>query len=239
MTIYTKTMKAMPEEERPCEKCIEQGPEHLTDAELLAVLLRTGRRECSALQLAEEILHLCPFESGLTGLLHLNLRQLRQVRGIGDVKAVQIVCLCELSRRISRREARRKISFDSPSGVAAYYIEALRCEEQEVVCALMLDTKNHRLGEAEIFRGTVNQSLISPRELFLSPFSYHAVSFILVHNHPSGDPSPSREDILVTARIRKAGELLGIRLVDHIIVGDGDYFSFMEHDMLAESDEGL
>uniref|UniRef100_I5AQT4 DNA repair protein radc n=1 Tax=Eubacterium cellulosolvens (strain ATCC 43171 / JCM 9499 / 6) TaxID=633697 RepID=I5AQT4_EUBC6 len=234
MTNYMKTMKAMPQEERPYERCIRQGPQHLSDTELLAVLLRTGRQNCSALELADEILHLCPFESGVTGLLHLNLQQLREVRGIGDVKAVQILCLGELSRRISKREVRRRICFSAPSGVAEYYVESLRYEEQEVVCAVMLDTKNHLLGEAEISRGTVNQSLISPRELFLSALSFHAVSVILVHNHPSGDPSPSGDDQDVTERIRCAGELLGIRLVDHIIIGDGEYFSFMEHGLLAE-----
>ena len=113
-------------------------------------------------------------------------------------------------------------------------MERLRHEEQEIVICMMLDTKNHLLGEAELTRGTVNQSLLSPRELFVSALSYHAVQLILVHNHPSGDPSPSREDIRITERIASAGKIIGIPLIDHLVIGDRKYTSFMESGLMGD-----
>ena len=227
-------MKNLPADERPYEKCEQYGPHVLTDEELLAVILRTGTRGTNSLELAREIMNVCPFESGITGLLHVTLPELKELNGVGKVKACQILCIGELSKRISMRGARKLLDFRRPETIADYYMERLRHEEQEIVICMMLDTKNHLLGEAELTRGTVNQSLLSPRELFVSALSYHAVQLILVHNHPSGDPSPSREDIRITERIASAGKIIGIPLIDHLVIGDRKYPSFMESGLMGD-----
>lgn len=221
-----KTMiRDLPAAERPYERCREFGPEALSDTELLAVLLRTGAQDCSALELAGRVLRKCPTDTGLTGVMRLSTAELEQIPGIGPVKAVQIRCMGELSRRISRRRGNLRPVFREPEGIAEYYMENLRYCEQEHVFCMMLDTRNGLLGETEISRGTVNQALLSPRELFLKALAYRAVHIVLVHNHPSGDPSPSTEDIRITQMTAEAGILLGIPLLDHIIVGDRTYHS--------------
>lgn len=221
----TLMIRDLPETARPYERCLDSGPEVLSDIELLAVLLRSGTQGCSALELAGKILKLCPYEDGLGGLLRLTVPELRGVTGIGPVKAVQISCLGELSRRIARKQHIRRPQFPDAQSVAEYYMENLRhCEQEHVLC-MLLDTRNRLLGEEEISKGTVNQSLFSSRELYITALSYHAVHVILVHNHPSGDVTPSREDIEVTRQAFEAGELIGIRLLDHIIVGDRQYIS--------------
>lgn len=223
-----KKMKQIPEEERPYEKCVRLGAEALTDAELLAVLLRTGTKGSPSVHMAEEVLNLSREKEGLLGLHSLSLAQLKSVKGIGKVKAVQIKCIGELSKRIAQTTARKGLQFTKPWSIADYYMERLRHKEQEELICMMLDTKNHLLGEEMIFKGTVNASLVSPREVFLAAMSYHAVGILLVHNHPSGDPAPSQADLDFTQRILEAGELLGISLLDHIIIGDCRYLSFRQ-----------
>lgn len=228
------TMKELPQEDRPYEKCLAGGPEQLSDAELLAVILRCGVQGRTSLQLAGDILQLCRFEEGLTGIHHLSLHQLQELKGVGLVKAAQIKCIGELSKRLARSQARRELDFRDPATIADYYMEHLRHEEQENVLCMMLDTKNHFLGDPCISKGTVNTSLISPRELFLEALAYHAVHLILVHNHPSGDPTPSVDDIQITERIARAGNLLGITLLDHIVIGNHAYVSMLEAGMLPD-----
>ena len=213
----------MPEEDRPYEKCLRLGAECLTDSELLAVLLRTGTKGSPSVEMAEAVLRLSKDREGLLGLHHLSLTQLQGVKGIGKVKAIQIKCIGELSKRIATATAKKGLSFQHPASM-----EQLRHEEQELLICMMLDTKNHLLGDEMIFKGTVNSSLANPREIFLSAVSYHAVGILLVHNHPSGDCTPSEADISFTQRIKEAGELLGIPLLDHIIIGDCKYLSFRE-----------
>ncbi len=238
-----RSIRDIPAQERPYEKCLKHGAAALTDAELLAVVLRCGTRGCSSVELARQLLSLCPYEGGLTGILHLKPEQLKTLPGIGEVKAVQILCIGELSRRISGREAKKKLDFHNSriSGreakkkldfhnsktIAEYYMEDMRHLEQEVVLCMMLDSRNQLLGEVEVSRGTVNCSLLSPREVFIAALEYHAVRIILVHNHPSGSAQPSREDIEVTRRIAAEGESLGITLLDHIVIGDREYVSIL------------
>ena len=226
------TMKEKPRQEQPYEKCLDRGPDVLTDAELLAVILRCGSRDLTSLELAGEILKRSPFEEGLLGIHHLSLEELQDIRGVGPVKAVQIKCIAELSKRMAAASAGKKLDFRDPESIASYYMELLRHEEQERLICAMLDTKNHFLGDVTVTIGTVNTSLISPRELFLEALAFHAVHLILIHNHPSGDAAPSREDITVTKRIARAGELLGITLLDHIIIGDRQYVSLLKEGLL-------
>lgn len=227
-----RKIREIPEENRPYEKCLRLGVSSLTDEELLAVLLRTGTSGSSALELAGEILHLSKNKDGLAGLHQLSLEQLKDIRGIGTVKAVQIKCIGELSKRIASTTAERGISYDNPASVAEFYMEQFRHLEQEQLLCMMLDCKNHRLGDEVIFKGTVNSSLVSPREIFLAAMSYHAVGILLIHNHPSGDPTPSQADINITKKIKYAGTMLGIPLLDHIIIGDCRYMSFRERGLL-------
>lgn len=226
-------MKELPNSSRPYERCMQEGAEHLTDAELLSIILRTGSKGESSLELAERILALnCPRE-GILGLLHLSLPQLMSVKGIGKVKGIQLMCIGELSRRIwKKKQLERTIRFEEPEQVAAYYQEDLRHMEQEQFFLMMFNTRQMLIGERMMSKGTVNASLAGTREIFIEALRYQAVSLILVHNHPSGDPEPSKEDILLTERVRKAGELMGIRLLDHIVIGDSAYVSMKERGLL-------
>ena len=226
--IEYKTMKDLPSEEKPYEKFETRGAEALTDAELLAVLLRSGTKGSSSLDLARLLLNQEDSGGGFLNLYHRSIRELMKVPGIGRVKAIQLKCLLELSRRIAKEPSRKELSFDSPKSIADYYMEDFRHAEQERMMILMLDTKGGFLGEAVISVGTVNASLVSPREIFLKALAFHAVSVIMLHNHPSGDPTPSEEDLLLTLRISKAGEMIGIELLDHLVLGDRKYISFRE-----------
>lgn len=227
-------IKELPEEERPYEKCMEYGPDKLSDAELLAVILRSGAHGSSCVDLAKEVMTISKTEEGLLGIHHVSMQELQEIKGVGKVKAVQIKCIGELSKRIASRSSRIKLDFRSPETIADYYMELLRHEEREKMICMMLDTRNRLLGEVVLSVGTVNSSLVSPRELFLQALQFHAVHIILVHNHPSGDVTPSREDLLVTHRIYQTGELIGIHLLDHIIIGDHCFQSLFERGVPKE-----
>lgn len=232
----SEIMKDLPEAQRPYEKCLRNGPGVLNDSELLAVILRSGTKGKNSLALANQILKFMEESSfpGLTGLLHISAEDLMNIHGIGKVKAVQLKCIGELSKRIARTAARTQLTFCNPTSIAAYYMEQLRHEEQELMLVMMLDTRNHFLGEQILTKGTVNATLITPREVFLEALRRHAACLILIHNHPSGDPSPSSNDCDVTRRIFQAGEILGIHLIDHIIIGDHRYYSFCEENKLED-----
>ncbi|MCI8464595.1 MAG: DNA repair protein RadC [Lachnospiraceae bacterium] len=225
-------IRDLPVSERPYEKCQASGPAGLTDAELLAVILRTGTRGQGALETARQILELCAPYGGLLGLYHLTFSEFQKVSGIGDVKATQLSCIGELAKRMSRSRTTREQAFHSPEGVAAYFMEEMRHREKEELRAVFLDTKGHFIKEIVLSVGTVNEALISPREIFLDALKYQAVSIILLHNHPSGDPEPSEEDVLVTKRVTRAGILIGIALLDHLIIGDNCYISLKERGLL-------
>ncbi len=235
MNEMKQTIKELPESSRPYEKCLQGGPSVLSDSELLAVILRSGVPGNNSLALANQILSLTKDTSypGLLGLMHMSLPDLMKVNGIGKVKAIQLKCIGELSKRMASAVARPGLSFNDPITIAKYYMEHLRHEEQEVLIVMLLDGKNHLIGEQTLSRGTVNATLITPREIFLEAMKFHAVSVILVHNHPSGDPTPSDDDIKVTERVYRSGELLGVRLLDHVVIGDHKYVSFRELGLLA------
>lgn len=226
-----KTMKEVLLVERPYEKCEQWGAASLTDIELLAALLRTGTRGENALELSRRVLY-ASGENGILGIHHMSMEQLKKIKGVGRVKAIQLACISELSKRLAKASACELLSFTTPSSIAGYYMEDLRHEKQELMKLLMLNSKSRLIGETNISKGTVNASLITPRELFIEALSKNAVSIIVLHNHPSGDPTPSKEDILITGRIRDAGRLIGIELLDHIIIGNNCYISFSEKGLL-------
>lgn len=224
-------IKELTREEQPYEKCLKNGAERLSDVELLAVLLRTGTKGRNAMELARSILTIGE-EQGLLNIHHITLDRLREIRGIGMVKAVQILCISELAKRLAKANAKEGLSFQQPYAIAKYYMEEMRHEQQELMKLLMLNTKSKLIAETNISKGTVNASLVSPRELFIEALEKHAVSIILLHNHPSGDPMPSKHDILITQRVKEAGKLIGIELLDHIIIGNNCYKSFAEEKLL-------
>lgn len=223
-------MKDLPDSEKPYEKCWKTGAESLSDAELIAAVIRTGSRNEQALVLAQRILKTSP--GGILNLEYLTVGQLREIYGIGTVKAAQLKCVAEISKRIAMTSRLHSVVMKDAASVAAYYMERMRHLTKEQLVLAMYDSKCMLLQDALISIGTCNASLISPREVFMKALEYKAVYVMLLHNHPSGDPQASGEDISVTKRINECGKLLGIPLLDHIIIGDNCYFSFREQGIL-------
>lgn len=223
-------IKDLPADERPLEKFMSKGETSLSDTELLAIIIRTGTRNLSALALSEEIIR-C--SQGIVGINHMSVEELTSIKGIGRVKAIQLKAIAELSKRIAKTMAlSTEQVFISPDAIAACYMEEMRHLEQEQLKVLYLNTKGNLLKEEIITKGTVNMSIVSPREIFVNAVKYKAVTIALIHNHPSGDPTPSRQDIDATYRVREAGELIGISLIDHIIIGDNKYVSLKREGLL-------
>ena len=215
----------------PYEKFEKFGAASLSDAELLAIIIRTGTREFNSIELGKKVLGLASGSGqtkGLLSLQHLSVEELMQVKGIGRVKAIRIKCVTEFSKRIAMETFRKGIRFDKPSTIADYYREQLRHLEVEQVILVMTDGKNQFLKDCVLSTGTVNMSLVSPREVFMTALKTQAVHILLVHNHPSGDPTPSKEDIEITKKLHEAAGIMNIPLVDHIIIGDNSYRSLKE-----------
>ena len=218
----------------PYEKFISYGAETLTDAELLAVILRTGTREMSARELGEEVLKATGrYGNGLLGLYHIPLQELMEVKGIGRVKAVKLKTLAELCTRMAQTKAKRHLSFKEPYSVADYYMERFRHEKVEHILLLLFDSGMHLLEEQLLSTGTVNTSLLSPREVYISAFRLQAAHIMLLHNHPGGNPAPSNHDIRITERVADIGQTIDVTLLDHIIIGDNKYFSFKESGLIS------
>lgn len=225
-------MKERPITERPYEKCLAGGAQSLTDGELLAVILRNGTRQCSAVDLACLLLNKHPVYKGLAGLHHLDYRALLEIPGIGKVKAIELLCLVELSKRLSRATNDQMPDFSDPERIAEYYMEELRHLETEKVMLLVLNNRYRLIRDVVISTGSSTEAYVSVKDIFLAALRDGAVYIILMHNHPSGDPEPSDEDVLLTRRIQEAGDLVGIPLSDHIVIGDHSYVSFRERGII-------
>ena len=228
----SRRMKELPLSERPYEKCRSLGPSALSDAELLAVILKNGVPGMNATELATELLIMTEEKGGLAALTQVTEPELTRLRGIGTVKAVQLRCIGELARRIAMSQAKDSVRLTSPESIAAYFMEDLCHRTQEVVAAAFFNTKNRLLHSSVISTGTVNGSLVSAREIFMEALRYGAVSVVILHNHPSGDPAPSEDDIVLTRALKESGQLLSIPLMDHIIIGDHCYISLFEQGYL-------
>ena len=188
-------------------------------------------KDHDSVELGRQILTLgndCGPVNGLLALQQLSLNQLMKIKGIGKVKAIRLKCVTEFSKRIAMESYKTGIRIDMPSTIANYYMEQLRHLEVEQVILVMTDSKNQFLRDCILSSGTVNMSLISPREIFITALKMQAVHILLVHNHPSGDPTPSKDDIEITKRIHEASQIMNITLVDHIIIGDNTYMSLKE-----------
>jgi DNA repair protein RadC len=219
------SIKNWPEGERPREKLLKDGAHSLTVAQLLAIILRTGDGGKSALDLAIEILN--TFEE-LRKIEMASLAEFTSIKGMGKAKITQLKAAFELGRRLAEEPFIRGSAFSSGHDVYSYYHGRLKNLKKEVFYCLMLDAKNRILKDYRISEGTLTNSLIHPREAFKDAIKESSAAVIFVHNHPSGDPGPSREDILITERLVTVGDLIGIRVLDHIIVGDGKYMSMRE-----------
>lgn len=226
------TIKQLPISERPYEKCQQYGVKRLSDAELLAVIIRTGTKKLRAIEVANNILNYSNEHSGLIGLNYLSLQEMMQISGIGKVKSIQLLCITELTKRMARETRKKKRALLTPEAVAEYYMQDMRHLEYEQVILLLIDTKNHILKDFILSKGTINASLAEPRDVYRHAIKYGAVSVILLHNHPSGDSTPSKGDIALTHRMKKAGDLVGINLLDHIILGDNNYVSLKERNII-------
>lgn len=215
--------------ESPYERFESMGPQSLTDDELLAIIIRTGTVGTSALELAHKITSMSSGNrSGILALNSIPLEELMKIKGIGRVKAIKLKCVAEICMRMQMRCQKEQLAFDNPSMIAEYYMEKLRHLETEHVYLLLTDTRNRFIKEILIAKGTVNESAVSTREIFIEALRYHAVHIILIHNHPSGDPTPSRQDIAMTNVLLEASRLMNIPLLDHIIIGDNRYTSLKE-----------
>ena len=226
------TQKELPESERPYEKCERFGPGALSDAELLAVIIRTGTKKERAVDLAIRILNRPGAKKGLSALHYYSRQELQKIRGIGKVKAIQLCCVAELAKRMQSAVDAKKEVFRTPESIAKAYMERLRHCRTEQIILLMLDTKGRKIADEVISKGTVNMAVLEPREVLCVALRYEAVFLILLHNHPSGVPFPSTADIEVTRKLAKACEIVGLELRDHIVIGDNCYLSMMEKGFL-------
>jgi DNA repair protein RadC len=220
-----KKLKDWPENERPRERLIYYGAESLSDAQLLAIILRTGGRGKGVLPLAVELLD--DFK-GLRNIEGASIYDLRRVKGLGSAKIAQIKAAFELGKRLMSESGENKPVFSSSREVYSYFAPRLKSLKKEVFITVLLDAKNRLAKEVRVSEGTLTNSLIHPREVFREAIRESAASVIFVHNHPSGDPEPSRDDLAITERLKGAGEIIGIQVLDHVIIGDGKYVSLKD-----------
>jgi len=226
---YRLTVKELPVEDRPREKLQLKGPRELTAAELLAIILRTGTRTETAVALAQRLLN--EF-GGLQELKKSSIDELSAVKGIGLAKAAQIKAALELANRLAGLQTEVRQTIHRPEDAANLLMTEMRWLQQEYFRILLLNTKHHVLGAPTVFVGSLNTSVVHPREIFKEAIRHSAAAVILVHNHPSGDPAPSAEDIAVSKRLAEAGKLMDIAVLDHIIIGDGRYVSLKDQGIL-------
>lgn len=230
------TIKEMPEDERPQEKLMKFGANYLSNAELLALIIRTGTKKGdSAIDTAKNILRSIKSESdenGLNSLKNANFANLMKVEGIGEAKAAMIIAAVELGVRLANSSYNSKIRITSPSIAANYVLSEMSSLEEEHFRIMTINTKKEINYVREISKGTINMTLVHPREVFKSAISDNAHSIILLHNHPTGDPRPSKEDINLTNNLVEASKIIDIEILDHIIIGDNKYFSFLEENLL-------
>ena len=226
------TIKDWPEDERPREKLLKRGAAALSDAELLALVLRTGDAAAgkTAIDLGRELLE--RFEGNLRELAQAELNELQQIKGLGLAKAASIKAAFTLGSRFQARRLETLERFTSPAQVFDFFHHELRDNRKELFLILLLDGKNRITRKVQVSEGSLNQSIVHPREVFAPAVRESAAAVIFIHNHPSGDPAPSREDREITRRLKEAGEILGIKVLDHIIIGDGSYYSFVESGLL-------
>lgn len=226
-------LKDLPDDVRPREKLLARGPGALSDAELLALLLRTGLAGKGVLQLAADLLAPPPVGfGGIAGLLHANAEDLRRIKGLGPAKRAEMVAVLELARRALAERLREREVFDSPQAVKDYLALHLAPRPHEVFAVLFLDNQHRLIAMEELFRGTLTQTSVYPREVALRALHHHAAAVVLAHNHPSGQVEPSPADEALTRSLRAALALLDVRVLDHLIVAPGAALSMAERGLM-------
>lgn len=216
----------IPENERPMEKLLINGPDSLNNAELLAVILRTGTRGENVVALSNRLLSEV---EGLDGLLVSNYTEMTNIKGIKRIKASQLIAMVELFKRFKTLRAKRQVlKISSPKDLSEMLMNEMTDLSQEVLKLIMLNTKNEVIGIKDVFKGSLNTSIVHPREIFNEAVKRNSASIIICHNHPSGDPTPSKEDINITIRLKECGSIMGINLLDHIIIGNKKFVSLKE-----------
>ncbi|KZE40005.1 hypothetical protein AV656_01630 [Bhargavaea cecembensis] len=227
--LYVPKISELHIADRPRERLIHQGAESLSNQELIAILLRSGTRQESVLQLSNRVL---AFFDRIQDMQHATLEEMTSVKGIGEAKAVQLLAAVELGKRLTRKQSTERYVIRSPEDAAAYLMPDMSNLNQEHFVVLFLNVKNEVLHSRTIFIGSLNSSIVHPREVFREAVKRSAASIICAHNHPSGNPAPSPEDIEVTKRLAEAGKIVGIDLLDHIIIGDHKFLSLKEGDFI-------
>lgn len=223
-------IKEIPQDERPRERLLCYGVEQLSNEELLAILLKTGTRDMSAKVLASYLLK----EMGnISELQHTSYQVLAQMKGIGRAKACTLLAAVELGKRVLQKKSILYQKFTDAYQVASYYQDKIGHFKQEYFICIYLDVSKKLIHEKVLFIGTLNRSLVHPREVFKEAYQVSASSIICIHNHPSGEVLPSKEDVLFTSQLVKVGKMLGIEVIDHIIIGEDKYYSFFENNRIA------
>lgn len=223
------TMKDLPEESRPREKLLSQGATSLSIDELLAIIIRTGTAATTVVELSQLLLN---HFGSLENLAQAEIEEISQLKGIGKAKAVQIKAALELGARLLISQAKKREGIRSGEDVFQLLSPTMRYLDKEYFKAVFLDTKNQVLQIKDISIGSLNASIVHPRELFKGAIKTSSAAIILAHNHPSGDPTPSPEDLEITKRLWEAGQILGIKILDHIIIGDNKYVSLKERNII-------
>ena len=224
-TLSTLMIRDVHEADRPRERLIRQGAASLSNQELIAILLRTGTKQESVLHLANRVL---TYFEQLHELKTATIEEMTAVKGIGEAKGVQLLAAIELGRRLSQQQTDGKFTVRSPKDAATYLMADMTSLKQENFVVLFMNVKNQVLHRQTIFIGSLNASIVHPREIFREAVKRSAASIICAHNHPSGNPAPSPEDIEVTKRLQDAGHIMGIELLDHVIIGDHQFISLKE-----------
>ncbi len=224
-------IKDWPEEDRPREKLLARGPEALSEAELLALLLRTGNASTGQSAVDHARLLLNHFES-LKGIDDASIQELRAIKGIGPAKSAELKACMEIARRLRQKKWEAGDALRSSEDVFRHFAERLVKEKREIFYVVLLNNKNRKIREVKISEGSLTASLVHPREVYNPVIRESAAAVIFVHNHPSGDPAPSPEDMEITRRLKEVGEVMGIRVLDHVVVGHDRYFSFSDRGVL-------
>lgn len=225
-----KTIKELPASERPYEKFLSLGASGLSDADLLAIIIKTGTKDKSAVDIAQEMLS--GRHGNLLNLYEMSYDELIQVSGIGQIKAIQLKAVAELSMRISKAKRAHSIRMNTPVTIADYYMEQMRHLQQEVVICAYFDVKSRFLGDKFISKGSLSSSVVDISSVMRTALEKNASKIVLLHNHPSGDCTPSKDDIAVTDRLAEGSRIFSIELCDHIIIGDNEYYSFYENKII-------
>jgi len=224
MQEYKIKILDMQKDERPRERLIKNGASALSDSELLAIILRTGSKQENVINLSQRILK----DYNIKQLSQINIKQLMKLNGIKESKAAQIAACFEIARRLESFKDEEKTKISSPEDVYRRIYPKMREQKKEIFIELCLDTKNQIIREEIISIGSLNANIVHPREVFKLALEESAAHLIVAHNHPSGDPTPSREDIEITKKLVETGNIMGITLLDHVIIGDGRHFSMKE-----------